>query len=1062
MIIEKIELENWMSYPKWWLNNERNQNEKIIPTIEFAQDLTLITGRNGSGKSAILEAICYALFATYPRAKKNEDAIHSGEGSAKVRLFFSLPTGKKDAKYCIERLLSKKAGQTNATLKQILDDQSEKLLEEGQSKVTSYIVDRLLQGVNYEAFVSAVFLRQAEAGKFMKLSHGEQQKQILHLGRLEIYKKIHGLAQRCRRETKNKLDGYEADFDKVKYATKQLLSSKRKAASELQDKTTKLRKTEHAQFDMVKKIQRCDELQAEITEGTTKLKTWQSIIKDADKIRHADKWTAEWKRLKMPLEEGRKLHADLGALFGEVRKADSELKSAEAALNKIQTDYEKEESDLKRKSLMLSELTKRIPQLMKQKQQANQKLDESRRVRKLDDRIAERKEHQKKRATELSELPALGKKHQFHSLLKDARTAIEHALAVLQQSEDERKVANNKKKEAKQIKEVLSKLSKSVDKNRSDLSHIEEKRDKIKTALEESTNQLNQLEDILENRNKAIRAGKCPTCGAEIKEERNIHIHDEIKEIESKCVLLGKHIKGKETELTSIESQVLEMKDLSESDNERANKARNNIRIAEEAAKSAEERSHKLREKATGHWKEKFQSWKKSPSWINTLSTETLAKIEKELKPLMDIENEYQELKTVEVEFNSEAKEITREQKERANIELKSPITDVRLRSLETAFNRASAEYEAANKQSGEMEDVVEARRKKVKELREALQNQGKCVNELDKNLSTLTTKRDNNETRFEQIKVTLNNEESELVSEFADLARGLMPSLEAEETYAQLGRLSRSYLRLQEQLDELIKAESDSQELRMKISEHKKKLAQFNKEVGELTLQEAEGLLAQTKNQIDKKQNEFGVAKEEIGATERDHKQRETLQPQIKQLQNQFWAFKTIERAIAPGTMNKPAGDLLASITTRLMEGVAATATTILEELAWPIEVQYNKVAGFLLEDKTMATSRQYTEFSGGECFAVAISVALAIGTVTHRASNIRCLFIDEGFGTLDTKNRKKIVDDAIRNLIQSGTRDQVVIITHLEDIQNFPRNIVLSKEDDHSVLAQNEEAIA
>ncbi|MFQ5629772.1 MAG: AAA family ATPase, partial [bacterium] len=110
MIIDRIELENWMSYPKRWPAAESNGDGYIVPTIEFARDLTLITGASGAGKSAILEAICYALFAKYPRANRNEVAIHSGESGAKVRLFFTLPTGKGDAKYCVERLLSSKKG----------------------------------------------------------------------------------------------------------------------------------------------------------------------------------------------------------------------------------------------------------------------------------------------------------------------------------------------------------------------------------------------------------------------------------------------------------------------------------------------------------------------------------------------------------------------------------------------------------------------------------------------------------------------------------------------------------------------------------------------------------------------------------------------------------------------------------------------------------------------------------------------------------------------------------------------------------------------------------------
>ena len=95
MRIERIELENWMSYPRRWvLSDEAGSSGEVVPCIDLSeQPLTLVSGDNGAGKSAILEAICYALFAKYPRGN-NQDAIRSGETTARIKLHFTLPSPK--------------------------------------------------------------------------------------------------------------------------------------------------------------------------------------------------------------------------------------------------------------------------------------------------------------------------------------------------------------------------------------------------------------------------------------------------------------------------------------------------------------------------------------------------------------------------------------------------------------------------------------------------------------------------------------------------------------------------------------------------------------------------------------------------------------------------------------------------------------------------------------------------------------------------------------------------------------------------------------------------------
>lgn len=90
MIINKITLDNY-----------RTHSHK---EIEFTEGINLIAGKNGSGKSSILEALGYAMFGVMPRTDLSE-TVKSGEKSALITVEF---TGNDDLQYIAERRLGTK------------------------------------------------------------------------------------------------------------------------------------------------------------------------------------------------------------------------------------------------------------------------------------------------------------------------------------------------------------------------------------------------------------------------------------------------------------------------------------------------------------------------------------------------------------------------------------------------------------------------------------------------------------------------------------------------------------------------------------------------------------------------------------------------------------------------------------------------------------------------------------------------------------------------------------------------------------------------------------------
>ncbi len=98
---------------------------------------------------------------------------------------------------------------------------------------------------------------------------------------------------------------------------------------------------------------------------------------------------------------------------------------------------------------------------------------------------------------------------------------------------------------------------------------------------------------------------------------------------------------------------------------------------------------------------------------------------------------------------------------------------------------------------------------------------------------------------------------------------------------------------------------------------------------------------------------------------------------------------------------------------------------------------------------------TRPYENFSGGEQFRVNFAIRVALSRLLARRVGVqlRSLFVDEGFGTLDADGRRRLVE-AVK--IVQHDFDLVLVITHIEELQDaFPVRIQVTKNDLGSQVA-------
>ena len=305
-------------------------------TLDFAGiHVACLVGENGAGKSALLDAITWALWGK-SRAKRDDELIYLGEDEMVVEFTFGL--GKQ-----IYRVLrQRKAGKRGSTLLdfQVQDPPSVppnreeemggatlvggteagslppvggtegerwRSIAESSVRATQGKIARVLR-LNYETFVNSAFLRQGRADEFTVKTAAERKRvlgDILGLDRWTVYEErakdwlraIHaeaGVIELRLREIEAELarrPEYRAEFQAAQVAVAELsavLQEAQAAYQQIEVTRTELRHTEAQIAELVERLAQAGReltaLSEERTAREERLAEYGSLLAQADEV----------------------------------------------------------------------------------------------------------------------------------------------------------------------------------------------------------------------------------------------------------------------------------------------------------------------------------------------------------------------------------------------------------------------------------------------------------------------------------------------------------------------------------------------------------------------------------------------------------------------------------------------------------------------------------------------------------------------------------------------------------------------------------------------------------
>ena len=1008
MVPVELELKNFLSYGT------------EAPPLRFGRfEVACLSGGNGQGKSALLDAMTWAVWGearkSSGRRKPDSDILRIG--TQEMRVAFTFDTG--GARYRVERLY-----QESATGKTTSSDLEFQMWEpeagrwraltgtnqrETQKEITGAV------GLDYDTFINSSFLLQGRSDEFTQKSPSERKEILTRILALDRYEALQDRARDRWRVAKDEKQRAEAEVERLEEALedeeawkeeraevekkieeqKKLLGELRGEEKALTERLAELRaKKEEAESieDTLDTLtERIGRLEDDAAELADQIEEADALLAKSDEIQRAFRRYEALKEERDALDEKRETHRAVEKQIEQKRAEQRDKKNeAEKRLDKLNVQQESDREAL----AGVEEQLGKAPALREKLEAAEEAAERLEVLREKRDRRQELAEQIKdaEHAIESLHGELRARQETLHRQIEEEKEALADTNGLPEQIaalEEKQERLSELKEEQEQVEEEGRKTGARIE--------------TLRGQIEAQERALEKKERVLERLRDEDPGGQCPTCGTKLDAE---HRRRGAAEQEEEIADLRAEIEDKQAE------------------------------------KAEREEERRALRKTFAELKEKVATREEEREKLATLR-EQQAQREKREEALAERTEEARALdqKIEEKDFGKEERTRRRElEEERQEIDFDEE-------AFEEAGQRAAQaeQYRTRLRELGEqrerkeqLEATLEEREEQIASLEEDLES-GAIFGDLPGEIEELEEKRADigfAPERFEEVRRQLRD-----LSDAGERMNRLVSAQDhrsswkkqrdriterIEEAEAERDELKEKRQSLNEALEEKPALEEKAHEKAEERRRHEERLSE---------LQARRGQLGERLEQAERDREALDEARAEKQEAER----RRSLYQHLKTAFGKHGIPSLIIEETLPD-IEERANRLL----DRLTDGQMHVS---LETLRDTQRGGTTETLEINISDAQGAT-RAYETYSGGEGFRVnfALRIALAQLMAERSGVRVRTLVIDEGFGTQDEEGIQNLVE-AIQTV--QDDFEKILVITHLEELKNaFPVRIEVEKD--------------
>jgi exonuclease SbcC len=1042
MIPRRVYVEGFMSY-------------RDGATLLFDDSsLWALSGENGAGKSAIFDAITFALYSKHRAGKQNAVALINQQAN-NLRVEFDFALG--DDVYRAKRTLNDK-GRTSC---QIFHVSGPNPPEPGKSSpqsvpdtetargFDSWIKDHL--GIDDKTFTASVLLQQGKSEAMLEADPKDRHTMLTQIVDLSAYKLLHEQVDDKRKTLEKEAQIYEKQLKGLKVIDKAEIE---RLTEEITEADEQVQKTQRKLEDIARyqvQAQQWAELKREQQEIQELLTEAQDLFLKTDKIRQDADRLSELSGVLPTLEylfqEGERLAKSVQ----EIVRYQDEEKDWGKKLRKAQNELDKANEHLQH--------------LREQQANWQKQLNEGQRAL-------------IKFAPQIEELNSLAaartELRTFEQDLKVFPTNLDEQINRLQEEVDlltELEVAFPWLKEFAQVRsnwrqarldeaeaeaQILA-LNEALSVEAKEQSRVLAETEKVKRSVDELDQQITKQETLLAGVEEQLERFKlvegqltCHYCGQKLTRE---HLEAERKRLEGEYQETDQRVQNTKNLyatafakhqllLEEIENQNQKLETLKHEKSEAERKQQ----LARRDQQSAKGRVVTILEAIPARYRSQILS-SHDVDFITCLEAEYPT--EADLDALSEQRSHYAakklDLEQIRQQANKRDKLITQSQ------QCINRIRQFEEKYPETVAQEIRAAYDQADGTKQQAENELAQLIEPVDKAQQAVEVTQKIVDKADTNHRQALTNVQAEGVRQEELRRTISSREAELTAAWRDAASSLTKE------QLDIWRSEKEILSgADERLNKLAEAEREQNSREKRLSQLQRQISQIPPEaqrpVAELEAEEETARQEQAGFEEERRHAE----REKIDL-ENQYQRRCELEKKQRQANQQAKLHKELAKFLGPDYLQR-------YLLQQAEVGIVANANEVLDRISGGVlrlelkqssndSPQSTKALDIMAYNSEVGQAPMPVAFlSGSQRFRVAISLALGIGQyMSQESRRIESVIIDEGFGSLDKNGRQEVIDELhrLQDILQ-----RIILVSHQEEFtEAFPNRYEITLKNGTSI---------